>query len=558
MIRHLRISNLGLLDNVDLELNGHLVAITGETGAGKTMVLTAIDALLGRKIATSLISESDSTLVEAEIDFSSSDLNYLIEEHQLAIEDGRLIVSRSFSKDSKTRNFLGGRSVPAAIISEVLGDLIFIHGQKDQSRLTRSSYALAALDNLADLAHQDLIKKHADLYRSWKELEEQLAEIDSKTQSQIQDQSRLQQMIDDINEVNPTPNEDLSIEKQLDNLHFQEKIKRALALASELAEGPLLDKLKELDKAFSQINLDQEVFRATNEALHKLIDDFNFFTISASRLTDSYENIGNVEDLENRRFKINRLIKLYGPTLEDVFKNLHEAQIILAKLNDPGKFREQINNQLNTTKIELSQIAKSISNNRKKVAKQIETSVTHELKDLMLPDAEFNVQISEMDLFGKSHNSSGIDNVDFLFRSSKKLPFGPISKIASGGELSRLMLAIEVVMARGKTNNIMVFDEIDAGVGGKAAIEIAKRLKKLAENNQVILVTHLAQVAAFADQHLVVEKNDSKRGISTSVNIVKGETRKLELSRMLAGLEGSESALQHAEELLSLATNQSR
>jgi DNA repair protein RecN (Recombination protein N) len=275
-------------------------------------------------------------------------------------------------------------------------------------------------------------------------------------------------------------------------------------------------------------------------------------------LSERFEEVEDINALEDRRSKINRLLRLYGPTINDVLENLENAQLTIAKLNDPGSYRDEL--LRNTLEIEsnLIKIAKRLSENRTNIAIKISNAVTKELAFLMLPDADFVVSVKTAPALSAEHKEFGVETIDFLFRSNKKLNLGPIAKIASGGELSRLMLAIEVVMAKTKLDSVMVFDEIDAGVGGKAAIEIAKRLKSLSNKTQVIVVTHLAQVAAFADQHLVIEKKSDKSSVLTSVKVVEDEARRMELSRMLAGLEGSKSALRHADELLALASGGSR
>lgn len=558
MIRNLRVKNLGLIQEFNIELNNRFVVLTGETGAGKTMLLSAIDALLGKKLLSSLIDEQSQALVEAELDFSGADLQAKAKDFELDLEDDGLLISRSFSKDSKTRNYLGGRSVPAGLISEITGDLIFIHGQKDQMHLTKPNFALEAVDRFGDSEHLELVDSHRQMYKQWRKQKGTLEEIDADFESKMQEKEKLQQLITDIQEVNPDINEDELLKNKIDNLQNIEKIQSALSLAINLSEGQLSTQLNELQRAISGLNQNDPEFILLNEKVSELLENFRGIGSSAVLLSERFEEVEDINALEDRRSKINRLLKLYGPTMEDVLGNLENAQLTIAKLNDPGSYRDELLRSLRETESNLIKIAERISKNRINISEKISESVTKELASLMLPEAEFIVFMQSTPTLSSEHKETGVETIDFLFRSNRKLKLGPVAKIASGGELSRLMLAIEVVMSKTKIDRVMIFDEIDAGVGGKAAIEIAKRLKSLSSTTQVIVVTHLAQVAAFADQHLVIEKKSDKSSVITSVKVVEGEARRLELSRMLAGLEGSKSALQHADELLALASGGSR
>ena len=554
MITFLKIKNLGLIKDVELDLKQELIAITGETGAGKTMVLSAIDALLGKKIATNLLAQAENTSVEAEFEIVDEDFLNRLKAEEFLIEDNRLIVSRIFSKDGKSKSFLGGRAVPATLLGEYLSELIFVHGQKDQAKLSKSGFALNAVDQYADHNHRDILKAHQEMFLELKQMRLALAQFDEEIAVKEHERLRLEQMIQDIQDVNPADNEDADLTNKINNLQNTEKIKIALAIVGELAESTNLDTIEKASKLVASLAPGDTRFQEIQTKLNMVIEELVSTSSRANAL--SLEMSGqemSLDELEDRRFKINRLCKLYGPSLEQVINNLNQAELTLAQLADPGSYRAQLIEKITAQEIRVSDLAQKLSKNREKVAKQLGDLVTKELKDLMLSEAEFVVAVEKVELLGSDHSQNGIDKVEFIFRSNKNLIFGNLAKIASGGELSRLMLALEVVMAQVGHQATMIFDEVDAGVGGKAAIEIGKRLKRLAKASQVVLVTHLPQIAAFSQTHLVVEKSQELDDISTSVKRVQGETQKMEISRMLAGLAGSESALQHAEELLKLA-----
>ncbi|MFY9326043.1 MAG: DNA repair protein RecN [Candidatus Nanopelagicales bacterium] len=554
MITFLKIKNLGLIKDVELDLKQELIAITGETGAGKTMVLSAIDALLGKKIATNLLALTENTSVEAEFEIVDEEFLNRLKEEEFLIEDNRLIVSRIFSKDGKSKSFLGGRAVPATLLGEYLSELIFVHGQKDQAKLTKSGFALNAIDQYADHNHRDILKAHQEMFLELKQMRLALTQFDAEIAVKEQERLRLEQMIQDIQEVNPADNEDAELTNKINNLQNTEKIKIALSIVGELAESTNLDTIEKASKLVASLAPGDTRFQEIQTKLNMVIEELVSTSSRANAL--SLEMSGqemSLDELEDRRFKINRLCKLYGPSLEQVINNLNQAELTLVQLADPGSYRAQLIEKITAQEIRVSDFAQKLSKNREKVAKQLGDLVTKELKDLMLSEAEFVVAVETVELHSSDHGQNGIDKVEFIFRSNKNLSFGNLAKIASGGELSRLMLALEVVMAQVGHQATMIFDEVDAGVGGKAAIEIGKRLKRLAKASQVVLVTHLPQIAAFSQTHLVVEKSQDLDDISTSVKIVQGEAQLMEISRMLAGLAGSESALQHAGELLKLA-----
>ena len=554
MITFLKIKNLGLIKDVELDLKQELIAITGETGAGKTMVLSAIDALLGKKIATNLLALTENTSVEAEFEIVDEEFLNRLKEEEFLIEDNRLIVSRIFSKDGKSKSFLGGRAVPATLLGQYLSELIFVHGQKDQVKLTKSGFALNAIDQYADHNHRDILKAHQEMFLELKQMRLALTQFDAEIAVKEQERLRLEQMIQDIQEVNPADNEDAELTNKINNLQNTEKIKIALSIVGELAESTNLDTIEKASKLVASLAPGDTRFQEIQTKLNMVIEELVSTSSRANAL--SLEMSGqemSLDELEERRFKINRLCKLYGPSLEQVINNLNQAELTLVQLADPGSYRTQLIEKITAQEIRVSDFAQKLSKNREKVAKQLGDLVTKELKDLMLSEAEFVVAVETVELHSSDHGQNGIDKVEFIFRSNKNLSFGNLAKIASGGELSRLMLALEVVMAQVGHQATMIFDEVDAGVGGKAAIEIGKRLKRLAKASQVVLVTHLPQIAAFSQTHLVVEKSQDLDDISTSVKIVQGEAQQMEISRMLAGLAGSESALQHAGELLKLA-----
>lgn len=549
MITSITIKNLGLIDDVYIELSESLNAITGETGAGKTMVLSAIDALLGRKISPSLVTSSDKTIIEAELVVKNPSIVNRLEELDIQIDEQTLIVSRSFSAEGKSKCLVGGRNVPTSILSELMGEMIFIHGQKDQQKMAKPQYALSAIDSYLGAKQSELLTKLTSNYRALQSLIKEREIFQKELSLQEANRERFQQMIEDIKAVSPKENEDEEIIALINNAQNIEKITTALAQTANLSQDDQFANITTVHKHLVTIGDENSQISDLNSRLNIIIQELHSISSKAATILEDISSQDlNIDSLESRRAKILRLMKLYGPSLADVLKNLEDGESILSKINDPGDYALKLDQKIDEqSKLTLA-LANEISTARTSAAKNLSKLITQELKDLMLAEAEFQVIIQKDEL-----SATGVDKVDFSFRANQRLDFGPLSKVASGGELSRLMLALEVVLAQKSQQQTFIFDEVDTGVGGKTAIEIAKRLKKLSLVAQVVLVTHLPQIAAFADRNLVVEKAQTKGSVSTQVKEVAADAKVLEISRMLAGLEGSATALGHAEELIDMA-----
>lgn len=549
MITSITIKNLGLIDDVYIELSESLNAITGETGAGKTMVLSAIDALLGRKISPSLVTSSDKTIIEAELVVKNPSIVNRLEELDIQIDEQTLIVSRSFSAEGKSKCLVGGRNVPTSILSELMGEMIFIHGQKDQQKMAKPQYALSAIDSYLGAKQSELLTKLTSNYRALQSLIKEREIFQKELSLQEANRERFQQMIEDIKAVSPKENEDEEIIALINNAQNIEKITTALAQTANLSQDDQFANITTVHKHLVSIGDENSQISDLNSRLNIIIQELHSISSKAATILEDISSQDlNIDSLESRRAKILRLMKLYGPSLADVLKNLEDGESILSKINDPGDYALKLDQKIDEqSKLTLA-LANEISTARTSAAKNLSKLITQELKDLMLAEAEFQVIVQKDEL-----SATGIDTVDFSFRANQRLDFGPLSKVASGGELSRLMLALEVVLAQKSQQQTFIFDEVDTGVGGKTAIEIAKRLKKLSLVAQVVLVTHLPQIAAFADRNLVVEKAQTKGSVSTQVKEVAADAKVLEISRMLAGLEGSATALGHAEELIDMA-----
>lgn len=559
MIEEIQITDLGVIKSAELNLDSGFTVLTGETGAGKTMVLTAVGLLLGER--------SDSGAVRAGADQlrvngswripSNHHVVGRIEEAGGLVEDGLLLIGRNVSVDGKSKAIAGGRQVPVGLLSEIGSQLVIVHGQADQIRLKSPAAQLAALDQFAGEEHLELLTKYQKLYDSWRELQRRLADLKTGKEKIELEKAELSEALAFLEKLGIKPNEDVDLQDLAQRLTHTEQLQSAVGLARNLLQSEDFDAVSALDqigKARKSLenaaNYDSSLeFQA--QQLRDLGQQLSELTANLSSYLSSIEADGelSLDQIQQRRSEISMAMRRFGPTLEDVIKYQQSASQRLIELGGGEQSEDELRAELEKIETELNIYAEQISAERFAAAEQLAMRVSEELATLAMPDSKLHVVVEK----ATERGSFGLDSVSFLLESYAGADPRPIAKAASGGELSRIMLALEVVLSESESALTFIFDEVDAGVGGAAAIEVGKRLAELAKSAQVIVVTHLAQVAAFANQHLVVVKNSAGEFTSSDIRDVTGQDRATELARMLSGLQDSESAKKHASELLEMA-----
>ena len=574
MINDLRIQNIGVIEDVSLEMSNGFTVLTGETGAGKTMILTAFQMIIGEKVDSSLVRANEkSALVEAFIKVpQDKELRQRLEELDVAIEDDGTQISRTIAREGRGKIILGGRSVPSATLEEITQSSITIHGQGDQVLLNKSSFQRQLLDQFAGDEHLANLVKYQDLYSKYTETKKKLEELKKAGGQNALRIAQLQESVKELNDAQLEVDEEVSITERINLINNSEDIFESLALADKLLNGAE-DGTTSVTSQLNQARKALDTAAAKSERISSLRDQISNLEIEVSTLArDVNRDLASldrdpatIDKLESRRALIKKLLTKYGPTSKDALENIKKFTEELATIEDLPSAIESVEKEIQMQLSELAISAQKIRDSRVDSSTKISLAIEKELKSLSMPNADFKVRIeTSEDQAGlkikvdknETHlhfDSYGVDQISFEFSANPGQPLRPISKVASGGEMSRIMLAIELVFSKSGASKTMIFDEVDAGIGGAAAIEVGKRLKALAKNHQIVVVTHLPQVAAFADKHLKVEKSASGNITTSSVIELDSDARVTEIARMMAGIQDSASALEHARELLGMS-----
>lgn len=569
MLHELHIRNLGVIEEATAEFSTGLSVVTGETGAGKTMVVSSLRLLSGHRADASRVRNgADKASVEGIFSADSAAVDELVEQVGGYVDDGEVIASRTVNATGRSRAHLAGKTVAAGVLGEFAGHVITIHGQNDQLRLLDPVRQLGALDDYAGLGEK--VATYQARRAEWLRLDKDLRRRMEARRDLALESETLQRAVEAIDEIDPQLGEDVEVKTQIKRLQAADDIRAGLQRAQAALDG--MDGLSGDDFGDSE-GASALVGQATNEL---------------TNLTDTEAEGGNLSDLADRLGEVSVLLadisSEIGQALLDVpdpdeLDGLLQRQTQLRELRKYAvdvdgalAWRDQARERLESMDVsdEALQklqddvaaardaarvVAEELSSARVRASKKFSKAVTEEIRGLHM-SAEIRVDVRQPgEKAGEKAGElgpHGIDEVEFQLVQGGNV--NPLAGSASGGELSRVMLALEVVLAAGtKGGRTMVFDEVDAGVGGKAAVEIGRRLAKLAVDNQVIVVTHLPQVAAFGDAHVYVAKATSADSVTSSVRTLSEDERVEELSRMLAGLE-SETGRAHAEELMAMAT----
>ena len=579
MLTEIRIESLGAISAAVGEFGRGLTVLTGETGTGKTMVVTGLHLLGGgRADANRVRSGADRAVVEGR--FTTSDLDDAAAAQLDEIldasgaerdEDGSVIALRSVSSEGPSRAYLGGRSVPAKSLGDFTAELLTLHGQNDQLRLMRPEEQRGALDRFAKTG--PALERYRKLRDAWSLARQDLFDRRSRMRELTLEADRLKFALTEIDAVDPQPGEDGALVADIVRLSELDTLREAAAAARATLSGELDDlsgggAADGLGRARAALESTDD---ATLQALAGQIGEALTVVVDVGRELGNYleelpVDASALESKLTRQAQLRALTRKYAADIDGVLRWAAESRDRLAQLDVSEEGLAALERHADELAGELASAATDLSKIRSKAAKRLAKEVTAELAGLAMADAQFtiNVTIDVASLDDAAAltlpsgelaraGADGIDEVDFGFAAHRGMTELPLAKSASGGELSRVMLALEVVLAGSAAGTTMVFDEVDAGVGGRAAVQIGRRLARLARTHQVIVVTHLPQVAAYADVHLVVHGAGPK-GTSV-VRRVADDERVAELARMLAGLGESDSARAHARELLDGAQN---
>jgi len=567
MLEEVRIDGLGVIDEAVLELSAGFTVLTGETGAGKTMVVTALGLLFGGRADPARVRPgADRALVEGRLLVPAQVAREVEEAGGDLDEDGQegavLVLSRSVSAEGRSRAFAGGRSVQVSLLQVLADDLVAVHGQADQQQLLKPGRQRDALDRFAGPGLARVLADYRQVFARHRTVREELNALTAAERERAAEAETLRFGLAEIEAVSPVAGEDAALLAEDERLSNADALHAAAATAHEALAGDPAAAVEGSDaltllgiagRALDAVRSHDPVLAGLavrlSEAAYQVSD---LAAELASYLESVDSDPARLAAVQERRAALGRLVRAYGGVPGDVAGVLDWAKQASSRLADLEGADDRITAlaaEEASLASQVTSLASELTALRSAAAERFASEVTAELVDLAMPHASLTAVVTELE----SPGPFGADDVEIRLAAHPGAPPLPLHKGASGGELSRVMLAIEVVFAGADPVPTFVFDEVDAGVGGKAAVEVGRRLARLARSAQVIAVTHLPQVAAFADNHLVVEKSGDGLVTSSGVMRLDQAGRVRELSRMLAGLEDSESAQAHAEELLDLA-----
>ena len=557
MIEEILIRDLGVISEAKLEFGPGLTVLTGETGAGKTMVLNALGLLLGERSDSSAIRKGqEQAFVEGRWLLADSALKR-IRELGIELDDQELLVNRSVSAEGRSRAALSGKSVPVGILSEIGDQLVVVHGQSDQIRLRSAAAQREALDQFAGDELAKVLLEYSAVYANWKQSSARLTELTTQLEARSREADQIRSAVEELTALDPKPGEDTELADKASKLTHLEELRIAATeshnqLSSEGFDdsSDAITLVGKARRALEAVSEHDPELASLAEQLKEIGFSLNETSASISGYLASLDSDGSqeLERVQQRRADLTSAMRKYGPSLEEVISFLENSGARLLELDSSDKEIQELTSSEQALSKQVVSLAKTITDLRTKAASSLAKSVTAELSALAMTGASLEVTVASGEL-----GAHGADQVAILLSAYPGAEPRPLGKGASGGELSRIMLAIEVVLAKSELAPTFIFDEVDAGVGGAAATEVGKRLATLAQNAQVIVVTHLPQVAAFATRHLRVLKSVSDQYTATDVVRLEGEAVVEELARMLSGLSESESGKTHAKELLELA-----
>lgn len=553
MLHNLYVKNLALIDEIEVDFRKGLNILTGETGAGKSIILGSINLALGGRYSSDMLrNEEEPGYVELTFFMENEAQIALLREKDIYPEDGMVVLSRKLiGKRSVSK--INGETVPISLLKEIASILIDIHGQHEHQSLLYKKNHLTILDAFAKDTIQNIKTQVSEQYRTYRQYREELEKSQIGEKERIKEVGFLEYEIKEIEEANLKVGEDEELEEQyrrmINGKKITESIDEAYGYTTDSgnnASDLLSRAIRCLQDAAHYDEKASELYDQLSE-VDSLLNDFN------RELADYRESFEFSEEefyeVETRLNEINRLKSKYGNTIEEILEYYEEKQQRLLKLQDYDYYLETLQKKLKEAESELARISLVLSNLRKEAAKELQVSIKNGLLDLNFLDVQFEIVFTELN----DYSAIGKDEVEFMISMNPGQPVRPLGDVASGGELSRIMLAIKTVMAEKDQIETLIFDEIDVGISGRTAQKVSEKMAVIGRNHQVICITHLAQIAAMADSHYLIEKQVSDGKTKTTISILDKEQEIIELARILGGAEITETVIKNAAEMKKLA-----
>ena len=555
MLNQLSVRNVAVIDKLDINLHDGVSVLTGETGAGKSIIIDSINMILGDRANKELVRYgTDKAVVQAVFDAPKSVIN-ILEENDIDVEDETVIITRQVTKEGKSVARINGMVVTLNILREISDRLINIHGQHDNQALLTPIRHITFLDAYAD--NEEYINRYKDILSKKREIEKKISSLEMDEQEKMQRIDLLEYQVNEIKKASLEKGEEDDLREQRDIYTNAEQITKSVNEAyMNLYEGD------EIQSAYDGISIAvNEISQISdlNPQLKSIYDTLNEIMYSLEDTAHEIKEFGEtvefdeqtLNEIEERLDLISRLKRKYGNSIEEILAYLKKAESELNDIKLSDERTNELKEELKNITKELKEKGNVLTQRRENAAKVLEENIEKSLHELNMEKSKFKVNIENDGTF----YDNGMDKVEFLISTNPGEPLKPLVKIASGGELSRVMLAIKSILADSDGVDTMIFDEIDTGVSGKAAMSIAKKLAVIAKNKQVICITHLPQLTAMADNHYLIQKNTDGELASTTLKELDEEGRELELARIIDGGEVTELALSHAKQMLENAKN---
>ena len=558
-LEEISIRSLGVIESSNIQFKPGLTVLTGETGAGKTMVLTALGLVLGSK--------SDSDLVRAgqerAVVTGRFSVPLQIQDEILAsggeVEDDCVVITRTLSSQGKSRVLVGSAVSSAATVSSFAQSLVEIHAQSSSSKLMKPAVSRELLDRYGGID----LTQYQEIFTQYQEISLRIQELKNQLLQRDKEIDLLTEFAQEFSKLSPVSGELVKIENEIAKLGSVEQLNQVVSSTLNLLEDEdlsALNLLQQMRKSLDSVaGKDRDLDQITERFTESLLNLQDIGSDLTSYLSSLEADPSRFAQLQDRKSALSSLLKRYGKGSD---KDLAFEELIADGLGAKQKLADLSGGSDRITELEKQKLdifskmkisAVKLANDRKINAEKLSKLVTSEIRNLSMPNSQFVISQSTLDSDKPgSYTAYGLDEIAILFAAHTGATPLPLSKVASGGELSRVMLALEVVIAEAEPIGTYIFDEVDAGVGGKAAVEIGRRLAKLSKSAQVIVITHLPQVAVWADNHLVVKKSESGSVTQSDVKEMSADERKVEIARMLSGQEDSQTAQEHASELLTI------
>ena len=555
MLSELYIENLAVIEKVTIDFSDKLNVFTGETGAGKSILINGINAILGQRVTKDIVrTGTDKAVISALFTDIGDNVLQVLDELGISAEDGQLFLTREIRSDGGSVARVNSRAVYVSVLKAIGETLVTIHGQHDNQILMAPERHIEILDSYAE--SEALIEDYHSSFRELQSIAKKINKIKTEQSKKEFRMAELADIVEEINALNIHEGEDKEIEAELNISKNAVAISEALYMAKQLLSGD-----DDTDGAVEMTQRASKSVEGYTDIMTEISPIYDRLSSAAIEMEDISEEIGSLLDsldidpkrydyLNQRSDELRRIMKKYGPELDDVLTTLENSQNELDELSGAEQSLDELNKEKERLLAEVSKKAKALSDHRKKAGERFVSQVTEELEFLNMPKVKLVVQQKTGKL-----TINGMDSIEFLISANLGEEPKPIAKIASGGELSRIMLALKNVIAEKDSIGTLIFDEIDTGVSGRAAQKIGIKLKQISRFRQVLCVTHLAQMAVMADNHLLIEKNIQGDRTVTTVRTLDHEQRKYEIARIMGGENITELMLENAEQYLKDADN---